>query len=92
MNGFKLLSDSYKKLMNDGKISEEEARAEIRILDFLATCDSDDFCRLVDSGALNDIIKAYAEIAIEKGKVNDLFDWITAKEALKRQGYMGHMQ
>ena len=43
MNGFKLLSDSYKKALSLGEISREEAEKKCRVFDFLATCDKDDF-------------------------------------------------
>ena len=37
MNGFMVMAESYKKLMEQGKIEKE-----MRIYEFLATCDSDD--------------------------------------------------
>lgn len=37
MNGFLVMAESYKKLMEQGKIEKE-----MRIYEFLATCDSDD--------------------------------------------------
>ena len=95
MNGFKILSESYAKLMEQGKIEHEVAEKEIRVLDFLATCDTDDFCRISDSGALNDIIKGYICLAVESAgidkkaqqKVIDqcrwIFDMKTAKEVLE---------
>lgn len=84
MNGFTMMSDSYKSLVKQGKITQEEANPEIRIFDFLATCSEDDFCRLVDSGAFNDIIRAFADIAIANGNSIGLFE-MTAKEALAEQ-------
>ena len=95
MNGFKILSESYAKLMEQGKIEHEVAEKEIRILDFLSTCDTDDFCRMVDSTAFNDIIKGYVRLAAENAgidkkaqqKVIDqcywIFDMKTAKEVLE---------
>ena len=64
MNGFTLMAESYKKLMNEGKIDKETANKEIRIYDFLATCDTDDFCRMVDSSVFNDIIRAFLKMAM----------------------------
>lgn len=74
MNGFVMMADSYKKLAAEGKISQEEAAEEIRIYDFLATCSKEDIFRLVDSGAFNDIIRAYAKRAIDNGGIGGLFD------------------
>lgn len=93
MNGFAMLSGSYKHLIQKGKISKEAAEKEIRIYDFLATCDKSDFYRIVDSTALNDIIKAYVKLAITYADVNDkktqekildqlrwIFDLMTSQE------------
>lgn len=94
MNGFSMLADSYRKLLEQGKIDKETADKETRILDFLATCDIDDFCRMVDSSAFNDIIKAYLRMALTNAKLDEkatdkvmneirfLFDEKTAKEVL----------
>lgn len=59
MNGYEMTADSYRQLVKQGKIDKETADREIRVYDFLATCDSDDLCRMVDSSAFNDIIRAY---------------------------------
>ena len=41
MNGFLVMAESYKKLMEQGKIEKK-----MRIYEFLATCDSDDLHRV----------------------------------------------
>lgn len=96
MNGFTMMSESYKKLMNEGKISKEVAEKEIRIYDFLATCDTDDFCRMVDSSAFNDIIKAFLQMAVENAEIGEkekekvvgqlrwIFDEKSAKEVFQK--------
>lgn len=70
MNGFKLLADSYRKLVEQGKLSEEEAKRDIEIYDFLATCNQDDFYTMVDSSAFNDIIKAYCRKALKNANTD----------------------
>lgn len=96
MNGFTLMAESYKKLVNEGKIDKETANKEIRIYDFLATCDMDDFCRMVDSSAFNDIIRAFLKMAIDNSGIGDeekekvisqlhwIFDEKSAKEVLEK--------
>lgn len=95
MNGFKLMADSYKKLMNEGKIDKEVAEKEIRVYEFLATCDIDDFCRMVDSAAFNDIIRAFLKMAVDNANIDEksrekvvgqlrwIFSEKAAKEVLK---------
>lgn len=94
MNGYKLMADSYRKLADQGKITKENADKETRIYDFLATCSQDDFCRMVDSSAFNDIIKGYLRMAVRNAELDEkaenkmmneirhLFDEKTAKEVL----------
>ena len=94
MNGYTLMAESYKKLMNEGKIGKEEAEKEIRIFEFLATCNNDDYCRIIDSGAFNDIIRAYIKETVIKADIDEksrdkvleqlhwIFDTKTAKEVL----------
>ena len=96
MNSFTMMSDSYKSLVKQGKVTQEEANPEIRIFDFLATCSENDFCRLVDSGAFNDIIKAYIELAVKSADIDEearktvmthiyyVLDMNSAKEALAK--------
>lgn len=88
MNGYTLMADSYKKLMEQGKIDKETAEKEIRIYEFLSTCDTDDFCSMVDSSAFNDIIRAFVKMAVmnaeidkdSQGKVISQLRWIFDKK------------
>ena len=95
MNGYEMTADSYRQLVKQGKIDKEIADREIRVYDFLATCDSDDLCRMVDSSAFNDIIRAFVEIAVKNADIDEdsrnkvvgqlrwLFDEKTAKQVLE---------
>lgn len=95
MNGYEMTADSYRQLVKQGKIDKETADREIRVYDFLATCDSDDLCRMVDSSAFNDIIRAYLKMAVQSvdidedarekvvGQLRWLFDEKMAKEVLE---------
>ena len=38
--------------------------ARIRIYEFLASCDETDLCRMVDSSAFNDVIRAFLNMAV----------------------------
>lgn len=95
MNGYTMMAESYKKLMEQGKIDKETAEKEIRIYEFLATCDTDDFCRMVDSSAFNDIIRAFLKMAVKNADIDEeaqdkvlnqlrwIFDEKSAKEVLE---------
>ena len=97
MNAYGLMRDGYATLVKQGQITETEAKAEMRILDFLAECSADDICRLFDSSAFNGIVKAYTSMACDRAEISaedkekvelsleQLFDKKTAKEALRFQ-------
>ena len=96
MNGYEMMAEAYRSAIKEGKIEKEVAEKEIRIYEFLATCDIDDFCRMVDSSAFNDIIRAFLKQALinaEFDKDNQekvlsqlrwLFDEKTAREVLDK--------
>lgn len=95
MNGYEMMAESYRQLVKQGKIDKETADREIRVYDFLTTCDSDDLCRMVDSSAFNDIIRAYLKMAVQSADIDEdvrekvvgqlrwLFDEKTAKQVLE---------
>ena len=66
MNGYQIMSDSYRKAAESGAITKEQADADCRIFDFLATCSDEDICRLFDSSAFNDIAKSYLRLAVKE--------------------------
>ena len=70
MNGYELMAESYKDLLKRGEIDKTTAEKWIRIYEFLTSCDQDDICRLVDSSAFNDVIKAYVEIATKRADID----------------------
>lgn len=66
MNGYTMLADSYRKMLED---EQEQANKEmiakrIKVLDFLATCDDTEKCFLFDSTAFNDIYMGYVRKAV----------------------------
>ena len=90
------MANSYRMLMERGRISKEKAEKEIRVFTFLADCDQDDICILVDSGAFNDIIRAFFEMAVDNADIDEksrrsvlaqlrwMFSEKQAKEILER--------
>ena len=96
MNGYTLLAESYRKAAAEGKIAEEEAEKNIRVYEFLATCDLYDKCIMVDSSAFNDIIRGYLQMALLNAELDEksqkkaleqlrwIFDECSAKEVLEK--------
>lgn len=92
-----MMAQSYRKMAQDGKITKEVAEKRVRIYEFLATCDTDDLCAMVDSSAFNDIIRAYLKRAVNNSVVSNktkekvleqltwVFDGKLAKELLENE-------
>lgn len=95
MNGYAMMADSYKTLVKQGKVKLEDVQKDIKVYEFLSTCDQEDLLSLVNSGAFNSIIKAYCKKALQesgagediKDSVMDELRWLmdtkTAKEILE---------
>ena len=71
MNGYAIIASNYRKLLERGEIDRETAEKEIKIYDFLASCDADDLYRLVDSSAFNDIIAALLKMAASSAGMDE---------------------
>ena len=98
MNGFELMSESYRKAAEQGEITRATADKKCRIYDFLATCDQEDICSMFDSSAFNEITRSYMRLAVkelvEEGTIDEeqgiavrnrfslLFDEKTASQVL----------
>ena len=98
MNGFELMSESYRKAAEQGIITQRQADKECKVYDFLATCDDEDICKLFDSSAFNEIARSYMRLAVkelvEEGTIDEeqgravrnrfslLFDEKTASQVL----------
>lgn len=95
MNGYSMMADSYRTLVQQGKLTQEQAQKDIDIYDFFAKCDENDFCTMVDTSAFNSIIKAYCEKALNEAEVSEevsdrvmnelryIMDTQTAKEVIE---------
>ena len=66
MDGFKIMSESYRKAAEKGMITKEQADKDCRIYDFLGACDEEDIYTLFDSSAFNEIAKSYMRIAVKE--------------------------
>lgn len=71
MNGYSLMANSCRVLAERGILDHETAAKRIRIYDFLASCDADDICTLMDSCAFNDAMRAYVRLAMQDAGFNE---------------------
>ena len=97
MNGFQIMADSYRKAASEGKINKVQADKDIRIYDFLGSCDQVDIYKLFDSSAFNEIVKSYMRLTVHdlieeavidekqgkavRSRFNRIFDEKQAREA-----------
>lgn len=94
-----LAETAQRNLEKNPEQHTEKRRECIKIFGFLGELTEDEFYKLFDSGAFNDILKAYCEIAAKKigltetqiddltNELNNAMDIMTAKAALKAAGY-----
>ena len=71
MNGFAMMAESYRKMVANGTMTSTAAANDIKIYDFLGTCEGDDFYRLFDTSAFNDILKAYTRAALKNANLDE---------------------
>ena len=58
MNGYEILAQGYRKLVETGQIEmDEETKSYIKVYEFLASCSQEEKKMLFESGAFNDMIK-----------------------------------
>ena len=70
MNGYQLMADSYKKMLeekqhSEGVVNITEMERKIRVLELLAKFEPDDKYFAFESSMFNDIYKGYVNIAID---------------------------
>ena len=92
MDGYRIMAESYKKAVEQGKLTEEEARPHIKAFELLGELTQEDLYTMVDTTAFNEIIKAYCRRALREASVDKnieedvltqlklLFDEMRAKE------------
>lgn len=66
MNGYKIISEGYRKASAEGLISQEEADKMTRLYDFIATLDQEDLFNLFDSSICNEIAMSYVRAAVKE--------------------------
>ena len=79
MNGFKIIADSYRKLIETNQIDKEDAKSYIKVYDFLSTCNNKEKEILFTSSAFNDMIKELInklnlEDALKQNIINQLYN------------------
>ena len=71
MNGFILMADSYRKLLEQGLGDDKEINSQIKIFDFLGELSHDEICMLFDSSAFNEIMFSYCYEALQNIKLDE---------------------
>lgn len=78
MNGYKALSDMYKRQLSDKTDNAAELKRKIKALEILAESDKNEQYELFNSGAFNDIVKGYILLAInETGIDKSILDTVS---------------
>lgn len=70
MDGYRIMAESYKKAVEQGKLTEKEARPYIKVFELLGELTQEDLYTMVDTTAFNEIIKAYCRRALREASVD----------------------
>lgn len=71
MNGFEMMAQSYKVLLERGQIDKEEAERKITVFDILGSCSQEQIYDLFDSSAFNMIVKDYVKLALKNTETDE---------------------
>jgi hypothetical protein len=95
--GCEIMASSYRKLVSEGKMTENEAKLSIEVYDFLKDKIHDGVIyRLFDTGYFNGLLKSYVKGALEGAGVDEntkeavnselhyLLDTMTSREVDKK--------
>lgn len=74
MDGFALMAESCRRAVERGQMTEGWAAKRIRIYEFLAACDQEDYYLLFDSTAFNEIAKDYMRAAVRELIEEEIID------------------
>ena len=65
MNGYQIQAEAYRQVLaSDQKVGREHLEKQVKIFDFLGSLDEEELCMVFDSGAFNEITKAYCRRAM----------------------------
>jgi hypothetical protein len=99
MTDCEMMAASYRKMVADGKLKEEDSRMKIDVYEFLnGKIEDGVIYNLIDTGYFNELIKSYIRGAMERAgagvddntknaiycELMDMFDTMTAKEVYGR--------
>lgn len=102
MQDYKILADSYKTVIEREAAKGNDItdlQSDLKAFEYLAECNNDDIESLFNSGAFNDICKAYLSYSLKAANVdnekikevmnefNAAIDMMQAGEILQREGY-----
>ncbi len=99
MNGYKVIADSYRKLLEQeqGAREKEKIESTIKVYDMLSELTENEVYCIFDSGAFNDVVKGYCRKAIKMcglsdvacsevmSEIGNLLSEVKAKEILEIQ-------
>lgn len=96
MNGYQMHIDAYKKFLEEPDANKEYIQAEIRALEPFAERTEPERIKMFDTGAFNEVAKAYCRAAMTNCDIDSetiknvlkemewLFDTVEANKIIKR--------